>query len=55
MTNRYLYLNEIVDLIEYIWRKGGRIRVPWKRKRGRRGEEEKRSSICQGSPENLIR
>ena len=40
MTNRNLYLNEIVDLIEYIGRKRGRIRVPQKRKRGRRGEEE---------------
>ena len=40
MTNRNLYLNQIIDLIEYIWRKRGRLRVPQKRKRGRIVEEE---------------
>ena len=40
MTNRNLYLNQIIDLIEYIWRKRERIRVPQKRKRGRIVEEE---------------
>ena len=40
MTDRNLYLNQIIDLIEYIWRKRGRLRVPQKRKRRRIVEEE---------------
>ena len=39
MTNRNLYLSKIINLIEYIWRKRGRIRVPQRRKRGRIVEE----------------
>ena len=40
MTYRNAYLKQIIDLIEYIWRKRGRLRVPQKRKRGRIVEEE---------------
>ena len=38
-TYRNVYLKQIIDLIEYIWRKRGRMRVPQKRKRGRIVEE----------------
>ena len=40
MTYRNVYLNQIIDLIEYIWRRRGRLRVPQKRKRRRIVEEE---------------
>ena len=40
MTYRNLNLNQIIDLIEYIWRRRGRLRVPQKRKRRRIVEEE---------------
>ena len=40
MTYRNAYLKQIIDLIEYIWRKRGRLRVPQKRTRRRIVEEE---------------
>ena len=40
MTYRNLNLNQIIDLIEYIWRRRGRLRVPQKRKRRKIVEEE---------------
>ena len=39
MTYKNVYLNQIIDLIEYIWRKRGRLRVSQKSKRGRIVEE----------------
>ena len=40
MTYRILNLNQIIDLIKYIWRRRGRLRVPQKRKRRKIVEEE---------------
>ena len=39
-TYRNVYLKQIIDLIEYIWRRRGRLRVPQKSKRRMIVEEE---------------
>ena len=36
-TNMNVYINDIVDLMDFIWSKGGESEVPWKRMKRSRG------------------
>ena len=36
-TTKRIYINKIVDLMEFIRRRGGGREVPWRRKKRRRG------------------